>query len=146
MLLAFDRARLLEPRRAAQAAQVVGTQAGGTGGTGCWNPGWWHRWYRLLEPRLVVQVVRVAGTQAGGTGGTKTKSEVKVPVAAQLGFPVGQASDESKYPLAALCLGLADMGKELHASPMPKRENFLYALQRCVLVARAYKYVLFGLS
>lgn len=40
--------------------------------------------------------------------------------------------------LTALVLGTSDLVKELRAQHVPARENLRYALQRCVVVARAY--------
>lgn len=40
--------------------------------------------------------------------------------------------------LEALVLGTSDLVKELRASHTPSRSNLSYALQRCVVVARAY--------
>jgi hypothetical protein len=36
-------------------------------------------------------------------------------------------------------MGFADLGKELHASPMAGRQNLIFSMQACLLVARAYR-------
>ena len=40
--------------------------------------------------------------------------------------------------LTTLCMGFADLGKELHAPHVPGRHNFATSAQLCVLAARAY--------
>lgn len=48
------------------------------------------------------------------------------------------AGGTSRAPLTTLCMGFADLGKELHAPHVPGRHNFATAAQLCVLAARAY--------
>ena len=45
----------------------------------------------------------------------------------------------ARSSLTTLCMGFADLGKELHAPHVPGRHNFATAAQLCVLAARAYK-------
>lgn len=40
--------------------------------------------------------------------------------------------------LTTLCMGFADLGKELHAPFVPGRQNLVTSAQLCVLAARAY--------
>jgi len=40
--------------------------------------------------------------------------------------------------LTTVCMGFADLGKELHAPHVPGRHNFATSAQLCVLAARAY--------
>lgn len=44
----------------------------------------------------------------------------------------------ARSSLTTLCMGFADLGKELHAPHVPGRHNFATAAQLCVLAARAY--------
>jgi citrate lyase subunit beta / citryl-CoA lyase len=40
--------------------------------------------------------------------------------------------------LTTICMGFADLGKELHAPHVPGRLNIMTSAQLCVLAARAY--------
>ena len=44
----------------------------------------------------------------------------------------------SRPSLTTLCMGFADLGKELHAPYVPGRLNVATSAQLCVLAARAY--------
>ena len=44
--------------------------------------------------------------------------------------------------LTTLCMGFADLGKELHAPQVPGRHNFIASAQLCLLAARAYGLVI----
>ncbi|RMF16157.1 MAG: CoA ester lyase, partial [Alphaproteobacteria bacterium] len=51
-------------------------------------------------------------------------------------FAVDRIADASPR-LKVLVMGTSDLAKELHARHVPGREPFLYALERCVMAARA---------
>lgn len=48
----------------------------------------------------------------------------------------------ARPPLTTLCMGFADLGKELHAPHVAGRSNLVTSAQLCVLAARAYGLVI----
>jgi citrate lyase subunit beta/citryl-CoA lyase len=55
-----------------------------------------------------------------------------------LAFLNAGAIAASSRRVAALVMGTEDLGKDLHARPLPERASFATALQLCVLAARAH--------
>lgn len=82
-------------------------------------------WCMIETPRGVLNVAEICRGLEGPPGSS-----------------CGGSGSSSSNALTVLCMGFADLGKELHAPQIPGRHNFITSAQLCLLAARAYGLVI----
>ena len=82
-------------------------------------------WCMIETPRGVLNVAEICRGLEGPPGSSG-----------------GGSGSSSSNALTVLCMGFADLGKELHAPQIPGRHNFITSAQLCLLAARAYGLVI----